>query len=325
MKKLLVVAAAMLMLAFGNLAKAGVSVVRNGSFEYDRRIDDITVEAPQFWSDVNVAADKFSGHIKAEWSTHERYSLTLYSVAGKSFAVGDTATVSQKVYLQDVNQISFDIALSGTHAAWPWSSEKFSATLTIDDSDTIWDSNSVVSVGNSEHFDVNVDIPEEYRDANSHILSLAMKVNSDETHITKYLVRWDFVKFDTHCGGFGYLAEDLDCNCYVDINDLGTLANNWLTVQWFEEAYRCDLSEDDEVNFRDFAILTNAWAKNSYWENWQDPNCFDAGLLATDLNFDGIVDFKDLAILAKQDLGSEMYDDISILAEEWLMETGAYQ
>jgi hypothetical protein len=59
MKKTIFFAAIMAGLLFTNDIQAAVSVVRNGSFEYDGQIADITVKPPKYFCDVNVPTDKF--------------------------------------------------------------------------------------------------------------------------------------------------------------------------------------------------------------------------------------------------------------------------
>jgi len=258
------------------------------------------------------------------WSTYGDYSLTLYSKAGSPFVDGDMVSVSQEVYLTDANKIIFDIELSGTLSAFPWTSEKFSAVLRIDDTD-VWDSNGRVPDENGEYtIEVN-----DINDTGLHTLSLAMRANNSDTYITKYLVRWDFVKFDTHCGGFGYLWEDLNQDCNVNMLDLEMLAGQWLAEDPDEEY---DLYPDGTVDFRDFAFLAEYWMCNTLWQNRQDDNCFEMELPAGDLNNDGIVDLRDFAISARDWMkegncirgdidhsGMVDYDDLSRVVDEWLL------
>ncbi len=337
MKKATVTAAIMVMLLLAHWAQGGVSMVRNGSFENDGVINSITAEdTPQYWCDVNIP-DKFGGKVNKDWWTHsyndgDGNSLTLYSRSNQDFVAGDMAMVSQQVYLTGVNEIIFDIELSGTHSLFPWDSESFSAVLEIDGND-VWDSNQLPD-GDAEYTievnDININ------DTDLHTLSLVMRANKDETHYFQYQVRWDFVKFDVHCGGFGYLSEDLNRDCYVDILDLGMLAEEWLAE---EPAYNCDLFADDEgiVNLRDFAIFASYWLDNTDWKNWQDDNCFEIELPAGDLNDDGVVNLRDFAVLAgdwmsrgrciRSDIdgsGVVDYGDISKLTEQWLEKNWLY-
>ena len=313
--------------------KAGVSLVMNGSFENDGGIDPVTTaDVPQYWCDVDIPTSKFGGKVDTLWATYGNYSLTLYSKVGSTFVDGDMASVSQQVYLADVNEVIFDIKLSGTHSAFQWTSEKFSAVLQIDGND-VWDSKDHLPNGNGEYTievnDININ------DTGLHTLSLAMRANQNAAHSTKYLVRWDFVKFDTHCGGFGYLPEDLNYDCYVDMLDLKMLAGQWLAEDPNE---KCDLLQDGIVDFRDFAFFADYWMCNTYWENWQNDNCFEMELLAGDLNDDGIVNLQDFAILTGDWMGEGNcirgdidhsgivdYDDLSRLVDEWLQISWLYR
>jgi hypothetical protein len=305
--------------------EGGVSLVMNGSFENDGEINPVTTEdVPQYWCDVNIPTSKFGGKVDTIWSTYGDYSLTLYSNAGSTFVDGDMVSVSQEVYLTDVNKVIFDIALSGTHTAFPWTSEKFSAVVQIDGNDIIWDSNGQVPNENGEYtIEVN-----DINDTGLHTLSLAMRANENATQITQYVVRWDFIKFDAYCGGFGYLWEDLNQDCNVSMPDLEMLVGQWLAEDPDEEY---DLYPDGTVDFRDFAFFAEYWMCNTYWENWQDDNCFEMELLAGDLNNDGVVNLCDFAISARDWMkegncirgdidhsGIVDYDDLSGVVDEWL-------
>jgi len=153
-------------------------------------------------------------------------------------------------------------------------------------------------------------------------------------HITQYIVRWDFVKFDTYCGGFGYLPEDLNHDCYVDEFDLGMLAGQWLA----EDIYGLFEDDEDIVNWYDFTILAGSWQDYRNWGNWNDPNFIELdALLDADLNDDGIVNLKDFAVLTDNWLSGENcirsnidclgavdYEDLSIMVDEWLQISWLY-
>lgn len=397
MKKATVTAAVMVMLLLAQRTQAGVSLIMNGSFESDGIINDIAVKAPRRWCDVNIPSDKFGGWVNTLWKTHGDYSLSLYS-GFVTFTAGDMITVSQQVYLTDVNQIIFDLRL-GTIAGYLWDPGKRSALLLID-GNVVWDSSDWMPDVSGEYRNQMVDVNEIYKDAGPHTLSLAMRANVSEIEwFYQYLAQWDFVKFDTHCGGFGYLPEDLNYDCYVDMSDLKVLAGQWLAEELNEEydlfqdeeviinfrdfatfasywqdnncpqANWCggsdfnrsgtvdfadlmifaehwlgqvtlllsDLSEDEVVNFEDFAGFANGWTDNSDWENWQDDNCFEVELPAGDLDDDGIVNLRDFAILAgnwrsegaciRGDIERDKvvdYKDIAKLADEWLLKSWLY-
>ena len=331
----------MIMLLLGHWAQGGVSIVRNGSFENDGGISPITAEdAPQYWCDVNIPSDKFNGWVDSDWWTHsyndgDGNSLTLSSAIFVSLAGGDMAMVSQEVYLTDVNEIIFDLKL-GTIGGEAWDPVTRSALALIDGNE-VWDSNVLELDENGEFLgqvEIDANNFQIYKDANSHTLSLAMRVKVGGTYFSEYVARWDFVKFDTHCGGFGYLPEDLNYDCYVDFLDFAMLANHWLEEN---PAYKYDLFGDGVVNEYDLMVFAEGWLDCSYWENWQDDNCYEVELLAADLNLDGVVDFRDFAILAG-DWGSDDnciaadvdnsgevdYHDISIMADEWLQKSWLY-
>lgn len=334
MKKTTVTAAVMVMLLLAQRTQAGVSLIMNGSFEDDGIINDIAVKAPRRWCDVNIPSDKFGGWVNTLWKTHGNYSLSLYS-GFVTFTAGDMITVSQQVYLTDVNQIIFDLRL-GTIAGYLWDPGKRSALLLID-GNVVWDSSDFIPDVSGEYRNQMVDVNEIYKNAGPHTLSLAMRANVSEIEwFFQYLAQWDFVKFDTRCGGFGYLPEDLNHDCYVDMLDLKVLAGQWLAEELNEEY---DLFQDEEViiNFHDFAMFASYWQDNTDWKNWQDENCFELELLDGDLDDDGIVNLRDFAILTgdwmskgpciRSDIdGSKVVDyrDLSKLADEWLLKSWLY-
>lgn len=322
----------MVMLLVNNSAQAGVSVIMNGSFENNGLISDITAKAPQRWCDVNLPSGKFGGWVGTNWKTHHDYSLSLFSEIFEPISAGDMAMVSQQVYLKDVNEIIFDLKL-GTTVGSGWDPNKRSALVLID-ANIVWDSNDL---GDGEYtIEINgIDI----NDENLHTLSLAMRANVSETEwFYEYLAQWDFVKFDTHCGGFGYLPEDISRDCYVNEFDLEMLAGQWLAEN---PAEKYDLFEDskDIVNFRDYAILADSWLDYRDWRNWQDPNFVELELPLADLNNDGIVNLRDFAILTgdwkaegtclrgdidRSAAGIVDYKDLSIMTDEWLLKSWLY-
>jgi hypothetical protein len=325
MKKVTFVVVVIIMMLLTGKTEAGVSVIKNGSFEDDGEIYDITETAPADWNDVNVPTDKFSGYVDEDWKSDGDYSLTVYSKALAKCNAGDMATVSQQVYLADtlgnVNQIVFDIKLSASSG--DWDPNKRSALVLID-GEIVWDSDVLgpSEYGDGVYWDVVVsDI--DINDTNSHTLSLAIRADLDETlpSFINYWTQWDFVRFDAHCEGAGYLRADLTGpdgrrDCYVDEFDLKLLAENWLEEN---PAYRYDLFEDgdDIVNLRDFGVLAEVWTGDSYGQ--------EDKLLSGDLNNDGIVNLLDFAIAAESYSGGQVdYNDISILAEQWLEKNWLY-
>jgi hypothetical protein len=315
------------------VAKAGVSLIKNGSFENDGLIGMITAQdKPQYWCEVNIPESKFGGYVGNQLATHGDYSLTLYSNSGATFQVGDEATIAQQVYMQDVNQITFDVELTSELPQYvSWDPNRFTALLMVDGS-VVWDSNQLEWLGNGwYHIEINdVNI----RDGDPHLLTFGIKANA--LAVTPYpfifYATWDFLKFDTHCGGFGYLPSDLDRDCYCDPNilDIAGMADYWLTTG-APPLY--DRNDDDTVNFTDFAIITNNWLLSSNWldygsEIFVEPELI---LLDCDLNDDGIVDYWDVAEMAGDWLGVvgdctaadinhdgviDLYD-FALLAEDW--------
>src|SRR4030042_1018361 len=391
MKTAKVFSVLMVMFLMAQQTQAGVSLVMNGSFENDGIVNDIAVEAPRRWCDVNVPSGKFGGWIGAGWNTHGNYSLSLYSEYA-SFTAGEMATVSQQVYLADVKQIIFDLRL-GTVAGYAWDPAKRSALVLID-GNVVWDSDSLIPNISGEYLNQIVDVDEIYKNTSPHTLSLAMRVDVAGTEwFFRFLAQWDFVKFDTYCGGFGYLPEDLNLDFYVDLLDLKLLAEQWLDeelnvefdlfrddedilnfsdfaafasywqtimggdgdfdrngkvdvadLKMFVEHWLgpvtlllSDLSGDNFVNFADYASFADRWQDNTDWRNWRDENCFEMELPAGDLDYDGIVNLRDFAILAGEgdsrgtcirsdidDSGVVDYRDIAGMTEDWLLKSWLY-
>ena len=340
MNKVTVIAVSMFLAVFADGARAGVSVVMNSSFEHDGYINDINEEPPYRWCDVSVAEAKFKGLVSdaADWTIHGGHYLVLFSYPYGRFNAGDEATVSQQVYLTDVNEITFNVKLeTGVGYDDPWHPSKRAAFLAIDD-EIVWESNSVGSDVRGEYLDqVYVVEEEQYKDANSHKLSVGLRVKQkDELNPVSYYTKWDLVRFDTHCGGFGYLSQDFARDCYIDGLDLAVLAKQWL--EDVNDVY--DLFEDGIFNFRDYDLFAEYWMANSDSNNWRESNCYVPGMPAADLNDDGIVNFVDFAILTddwmeeveirdcvRGDInrsGTVDHDDMSILLDEWLTKSWLY-
>ncbi|MHC4501402.1 MAG: hypothetical protein ACYS21_20115 [Planctomycetota bacterium] len=329
MKKTTVITAVMVMLLFANWAQAGVSIVMNGSFENNGQIPDITAEEPRYWWDVNVPSDKFGGEIMTNWSTRGDYSLTLYSIYNEKCNEENMTILSQQVYLADVNQIIFDLELSSSKGKWDPS--KRSAVVLIDGND-IWDSNSLgSSIGDVSYSDVVV--PVDINDANVHILSLAIRSNVTETSkpYEEFRTRWDFVKFDAHCGGFGYWPGDFSLDCYVDFIDFAMLANHWLEQ---DTPCRYDLFEDGIVDGYDLGTFVEGWLECTYWG---EERCYELELLASDIDDSGAVDYGDISMLGdywllegehlRADLSEDgivNLRDFAIIADEWALMSWLY-
>jgi hypothetical protein len=331
MKKVIFIAVlTMGLVKFVSPVYGGASLIRNGSFESDGVIEDIAVEAPENWCDVDIPADKFKGWVDTDWSTHgysgDYNSLTLSSAINKTLVEGDMAKVSQEVYLEDVNQIIFDLKL-GRVGGSGWAPDSHAVVVQIDGND-IWDSNDLGPDAEGEYFDIAVDVNEIYRDSNSHTLTLGMRIKIGGKYYYEYAVRWDFLKFDTHCGGFGYLPGDFNYDCFIDNNDLMLFTDVWLSDN---PAWKYDLAEDGVIDFRDFAMLGAGWLDSSYWENWEADNCYFVELPEVDVDDSGQVDYGDISILqaywlAEGDCSTRIdlnrdevidFKDFAYIADEW--------
>lgn len=326
MKRIIVFTVMMVLLLLAGQVLAGAGVVVNGSFENDGFINDVRIEPPYRWCDVDVPSDKFDGFVSndTDWQTHGDYYLILKSLPYATFGVDEMATISQQVYLTDVNQIIFNVKLNTEDPRDAWNPSERSAILLIDD-EVVWESNSVGSDVRGEYYDQVYAVEEQYKDTDTHKLSLGIRANTAAYTYISYLAQWDVVRFDTHCGGFGYLAGDFDRDCYIDGVDLGMLVEQWL-VEGPGEKY--DLFEDGIINFDDYAHFTNYWMANSDASNWRDDNCHEAQLPAVDLNGDGIVDFVDYGLLTDVWMGEEVPEgtcfrvdglDLGLFVDEWLV------
>lgn len=309
-KKVVVIGATMIVLLAADWALADVCEIVNGSFEDDGWISDITVEEPNGW-DVNVLADKFEGYVYMDWVTHGTYSLTLHSKR-RTFAAGDMATVSQEVYLTDVNEIIFDLKLETDLSEWDPNDPTCAAVLLIDDY-PVWESNDLEPNESGEYPNRTYTVEEEYRDAALHKLSLGIRIKVDvtETLWNRYYTYWDFIEFNLHCGGFGFLSEDINRDCYVDMNDLQMLAEVWLDA--VDANDKCDLFQGDVypygiINFPDFAVFADIWDGNvpdletfvEVWLNEVDRD-HEWNLFHEDK---GIINFRDFGVLADKWLAS---------------------
>jgi hypothetical protein len=91
------------------------------------------------------------------------------------------------------------------------------------------------------------------------------------------------------------------------------------------------------VDFRDIATLANVWLDNTDWRNWQADNCFELERPAADLDDDGIVNWRDFAILTGSwmnggnclradidDSGSVDAKDLPLLTDQWLTTSWIY-
>jgi hypothetical protein len=316
----------------------GRSIIKNGSFEADGYIGDIDVKAPKYWCDVNLPENKFYGYVDDDWGTQgydsgNYRSLTIYSFEYGIFAVNDMGTVSQQVYFEeDVNELIFDVNLA-TYGGEPWDPAKRTAFVLIDGNE-VWESNSVGSDVRGEYLNQSYTIDDKYKDANTHTVTLGLRANVSGTPFIEYLTHWDFIKFNKNCGGLGFLPQDFDLDCYVDMDDFKLLVDVWLVE---EPNKKYDLFEDGIIDFHDFALFTEYWMANTYWENWGDDNCYEVELLISDIDDSGEVDYGDMLVLVDNwlDTGSCVradinfdgivdFKDFAILTRDWRLRSWLY-
>lgn len=309
----------MVLLLATNWAQASVCGIVNGSFEDDGWLTDITAKEPNGW-DVNIPPGKFGGYVKKDWVTDANFNLTLYSGYYVMFNADDMATVSQQVNLTGVNEITFDLKLD-TYPSWkPWAPEKCTAVVLID-GDAVWESNSVGTDVRDEYFDQSYTIEDKYKDDLPHLLSFGMRVKVAEK-FWNYITHWDSITCTIYCGGGGFLAADFNRNCFVDANDLKTLADLWLDV--VEPNDKCNLFRGDDsagsgfINLPDFAIFADLWDGNisdlavfaEKWLQTVDANDPDNLFHLDDvLDPKGVINFFDLAIFADTWLGSSYIEN----------------
>jgi len=297
---------------------AGAGVVRNGSFEMDGPIYSVTANTrPRYWCDVSYNPSKFSMYVDNDWRTDGAYSLTIYSNT-VAFQQNDAATISQSVYLKDVHQVIFDAYFS---AYYGWPPNIVTARVLIDGNE-IWNSDGLTFSGGWFEGQIAIDVNENFKDANNHILSLQLRMDVAIFGPDMYLAQWDNIRFST-CS----LPGDFTADCVVDINDLAFLANSWL------KPGDADLTGDGAANFADFAVFADFWGVTAEPNSAQPP---DSNLLDADLNDDGIVDYGDVLVFSENWLGrggscvrADLNDDgivdfvdFAILAKSW-QQTGS--
>jgi hypothetical protein len=325
MNRIVILAFAVFFAGAPALGQLRNSLVRNGSFEDDgHTISYITpTNAPLYWCDVNMMNDNFGASLWKGGATDGNYYLELSSNYAGDFSDGDTGYISQQVYLDDVNEIIFDIRLKGDG---PWNPEKRSAVILID-SNVVWESNSVGTDVSGLYLDQSCTIPQGYKDSQTHKLSVGIRVNNSVPDYLEYDADWDFIKFDTHCGGFGYLDGDLNQDCYVTLADLAVLGLSWMQAP---ASPADDLYEDGIVDYRDLALFAEDWLTNTDWTKRGQKGTFRIGTLPLDFDLSGEVDLGDLMILSEYWLddgscaGVELsgnnavnFKDFAIFAQQW--------
>ena len=319
MKKILVI-----LILLAPLPIQAASLIINGSFEADGLID--LEDDPLTGWDVNIPGN-FGGDIEDNWSSHDGNSLRIYSDLYGSYSAGDTAYIFQQVDLTDANELIFDMYLYELYGSWLGSD--VTAFVSIDDSSNyIWTSDVEAD---GAYYDVNVPLGSY---TGIHTLHFGMRVNVSGTLSASYRILWDFIKFDAYCGGFGYLASDLNRDCYVDFADFSIIAVNWFRDDLQPEDDYFDIDTDGIIDFLDLLVLADEWVMCSDWSN---SDCVEVPLdLDADINMDGIVNFFDYAILTanwpvpmdeKADIdesGIVDYNDLKIMNTQWLQKSWLY-
>jgi hypothetical protein len=309
-----------LLLANG-LAAAEVGRIRNGSFEMDGQISDITVEHPRHWQYVDVPDSQFAGYLYHSWATDANWSLSLSTEAYATFQQGDAAIVAQCVFFGDVSRIVFDLELSTEYPQYvDWDSNLFSAVMTIDGD----------IVCNSCDFDLSqngvyqIEVNEINVEPGPHLLGVGIITNTaaPTPYYYYYVARWDSIRFDTGEVDINNPPADFDYNCIVDFYDLQVIADGWL------QPTGIDFTGDGTENFSDFGVFADYW-----WQGCTvtpaEPNFIDPP--EADLNNDEIIDYYDVLIFCRDWLGgcsicvrSDFNDDgfvdlvdFALFAEEW--------
>ncbi|MFA7484885.1 MAG: dockerin type I domain-containing protein, partial [Phycisphaerae bacterium] len=307
------------------------SLIMNGSFEQNgHTINNIASEKPMHWCSVVIPSNAFKGRVISTWASHGAFSLALETEYFNSIFAGQTAMVTQQVYIEnDVQSIIFDLVLGEAGGAG-WDHQRIKAAVLIDDI-IVWDS-SLLVLDSQGRFSgtIAVDLSQhpEFLDDEQHSLSLAIvSLVSESFPFESYYSRWDFVKFDKYCGGFGYLAGDLSQDCYVDFSDFAMLAGHWLEPNFPE---KIDLYEDGEVNDIDLMLFAEDWLLNSDWTKWGQQGTYEMGLLKADFDLSGQIDLGDIGVLSEYWLSNgncaqiELsgdniinFKDFAVLAAQW--------
>jgi len=272
MRNLTAIGAMIAVLFAAGWTNAEICELVNGSFEDDGAIGDIMAQEPNGW-DVNVPSGKFTGKTDASWSTDGRFSLAMSSQWFTAFDANDMAIVYQNVFLDDVNEITFDLKLD-TYTGLAWDPNNATAVVMIGD-DVVWEPNSASTDIRGEYIAQSYAVEDKYRDGNPHKLSFGLRINIDKPagFFEFYRLWWDSVKCVIYCGGGGLLAGDFNRDCLVDADDLQQVTDVWLLEVSSDDEH--NLFRDDDfdgfgsVNFFDLAIFADNWLLSSLMEPQQ--------------------------------------------------------
>jgi len=297
MKRTKIITAAVFVVLLCGYGRAGVSIVVNGSFEYNgRSVDYIEDNPPYRWCDIDLPDYRFGGSIWSDWSTDGDYGLVIYSYDWASFDVNDTATVTQQVYLTDAEKIVFDLQLDTTYDD-VWDPNMRTAVLLIDD-EVVWKSNSDSDDVRGEYPDQFYVIDEKYKDGNSHALSLGLRANKEGTPWVEYSTRWDSVRL---CGDMDYLPSDPDYDCLADFSDPLTCDPADNPNCGPVELEPLDFDNDGVVGPYELFALSSDWLEDGVCRgtNLYEPN---------EPDISGVVEFRDFAVLARKWMQSDSSD-----------------
>jgi hypothetical protein len=319
-------------------AESQVSLIMNGSFEKTYDVDN---ELLTYWCDMNTLDDKFQIYLNESWFTHDvggpGRSLVIRAAFGVDYMTGDTASISQQVYLEeDVEGISFDLDIGSVGSAW---NHNNISVLVLIDGVAIWDSQQLPLSGGAFTGMVDMDANDiaqyigDMNDVNQlfdnswHDLSLAMRSNVNVFNLYQYTARWDFVKFNNYCGGFGFLPGDLSQDCYVNLADFAVLGLSWMSVP---ARAKDDLNDDGIVDNNDLRLFAGGWLDNTDWRNRGQAGNTEMGLLENDFDLSGQIDLGDLMIFCEHWLGDSEcdwpdlsgddvinFEDFAVFAQQW--------
>jgi hypothetical protein len=316
MKKMTGFLAVLIMLMWANTIRADANGLVNGSFEADGRIPNITDinSEPNGW-DVNVPTLQFAGTVDNYWVTDSNWSLTLYSIAKKTFEANDIAFVWQDVYLSDVNQIFFDVHLDTSGPDW---NPALRSAVVMIDGTVVWESPKTGTNIRGEYLNRVINVS--YEDRFLHRFAIGIRADVNESGINiEYYTDWDNIGVDLSCGGNGFLDGDFNRDCRVDVKDYCMLADKWFEEVELDSKY--NLSNEGDVvgygviDFKDFVIFANGWETGTF-EQLEEF----ADLWLTEVPYDnewnlykgddaaayGIVNYADLAIFVQHWLESSL-------------------
>ncbi len=312
MKKKCICFAAAAILLIISCGAFGMDYIMNGSFE----------NSFNSW-DINVPGDFVADRQTGSGTTNGTYNLRIYSPRFGVFNPGDTAMATQSVVIKHSEHIIFDVKLSAKKGTTPvpWGGSVATAMVLIDGL-PVWQSEPNAD---GQMLNVAADV-NQYADGNSHNISLALQINFSGELNTSYLTQWDFVKFDRFCGGYGYLYEDINRDCYVNIGDIALMGQYWLKeAQTLPFAIECiDSGNDGIIGGQELESIAYAWLDCT---SWADGNCLplDYPPDANDINGDGVVNFYEYAVVAGGITDINDANDMREFQPSWLNRTWIFE